>query len=197
MNALRTFAVVGAWFISAVCMAGAPAGPEAADAILRQNPQIKTLKDLPDNLKGVSVQDCPANTTPDISRNRCLVATAPASSSAQPWESNYGTVQAYVLILHVNSPKVWGVFKADPNDPSKNALLGEFDVNGKLTSKRTPAAAATQTTSQPSTGRAVSKYDASPEYVERRARANHCDPRFYGGLHNLPADCPNRLQTGN
>lgn len=133
MRITRIIFVVCTWSISQVCMAGAPAGPSAADAILRQNPQIKTLAGVPGNLKGASVKDCPAGGRPDISRSRCVVAYAPGTT--QPHEKNYGVAQSFVLVLHPNSPKVWGVFKKDATKPGKTDLLGEFDMNGHLVSK--------------------------------------------------------------
>lgn len=133
MRTIRIILIVCAWLVSPVCVAGAPAGPAAADAILRQNPQIKTLAGVPGNLKGASVKDCPAGGRPDISRSRCVVAYVPGA--AQPYEKNYGVVQSFVLVLHPNSPKVWGVFKKDATKPGKTDLLGEFDMNGHLVAK--------------------------------------------------------------
>lgn len=137
MKTLRMVAALGAWLLAAPCLAGVPAGPEAADDILRQNPQIKSLAGVPSNLKGVSVQDCPSGRNPDISRSRCVVVYVP--NAAKPFQKEYSAARSFVLVLHPDSPKVWGVF--DTTNKSNSVLLGEFDTNGRLATQRGSAIA--------------------------------------------------------
>jgi hypothetical protein len=122
----------GALFVCAAWVAAAGMGPQAADEVLRQNSQIKSLPGVPGGLRGDNIQGCPAGGPVDVSRSRCVVAYLP------------GTNDVYVFGLYANTSRVWFVLKTD-RAYRTSVYLGAFDLAGRITQVGPPSSNAAPT----------------------------------------------------
>lgn len=116
--------------------------------ILDQNPQLKSAGILPTNLDPRSGDQCGqfsegkhdhhsealSASLKGITRNHtCLYIDA--DKGFKSYEKGYGEKRHFVIVLHLDTPKVWRVYEMKrsgrPGKSYEVSLLAEFDIHSK------------------------------------------------------------------
>ncbi len=117
-----------------------------AKEILSQNPNLKSVTEIPVNFSTLHIEQCrnvvhvkqfpadvvAANLAGITNNHICIYAEA--DMGFKSYEKDYGKKRYFFFVLHPETPRVWRVYEAEGRaSKGRNApwLLAEFDQTGK------------------------------------------------------------------
>ncbi|MDP1651562.1 MAG: hypothetical protein Q8L56_02455 [Rhodocyclaceae bacterium] len=106
--------------------------------IIRQNPQLSTVAELPKGTTYTEGDKCrhfnermpgTKGVLNGVTFNHVCIS-GNSTSAAKSWERDYGKSRFFLLVLHPETPRVWRVYET-PTAKSDPIPIIEFDRNGQ------------------------------------------------------------------